>query len=104
MANPVNAIFKLKKHEGGGGAPGDVVLQIGQAAFATTGTQKAVSTDLDTVLAAFGVGMTTGTADAQDLQLYAATSISSDTLTFTRPANGESALGFSYLIIGKKTS
>ncbi len=103
MANPVNAIFTLEKYEGGGLAPGDLIMQIGQAAFTTTGTEKAVSTDLDTITMAFGVGMT-GTPNAADLQLYAATAVSSDTLTFSRPASAEDGLTFSYLIIGTKTS
>lgn len=103
MANPVNAMYVLEKYEGGGQAAGDLVMQIGQADFTTTGTEKAIDTDLDIIVAAFANAMG-GTVDPQDAPIQPDTEVSSDTLTFTRQSSGGSGKTFSYIVVGKKTT
>jgi len=103
MANPVNAMFRMRKYEGGGLGFGDIVCQLGQASFTSTNTTVAVATDLDEVIAAVANPMG-GTIDTEDSPTQPATTVSSDTITFTRQAAGTDAGTFSYLVLGRKTS
>lgn len=72
-------------------------MQVGNAAFVTSGTTVTVATQLKNILACV---LTENAAYANTDLVYGSKTVSSGAITVTRGAGTTSALGFDYILIG----
>lgn len=73
-------------------------MQIGTATFTTTGTQVTMRTNLETI--SCGIAVPIGAVVTSNDVCGVTGSVSSSTVTITRPASGTSALSVSVMLIG----
>jgi len=104
MAN-LAELFKLTKAEEDQVSPSELLVEVGEGAFATTGTTVEISTRLTQCVCALitNVDPTYATNTSAD-QVYCDRAISSNAITVTRGASGKSGLKFNFAFIGYKAA
>jgi len=104
MAN-LAELFKLTKAEEDQVSPSELLVEVGEGAFTTTGTTVEISTRLTQCICALitNVDPTYATNTSAD-QVYCDRAISSNAITVTRGASGKSGLKFNFAFIGYKAA
>ncbi len=77
--------------------PNGMIMQVGDSAFATTGTTKTIATQLKKILTCH---VTETAAYANSDLMYSSKTISSAAVTITRAAGTTSGMTFDYAFIG----
>lgn len=99
---PVAGVFKLIPGLQEGIEPGNLLEEIGEFSFATTGTSVEVRTQFAVVKAAFFTQkVAIGSQDAQDTIISTDGTVSSGAITVERPSSGASGLTCYYRLIGQ---
>jgi len=94
-------LFKVVNLEQDVVRPGDLVMEIGTYNFVTTGTTVEVPTTLTTILYALLTADSTVTYAVGD-QLSTDKVITTSAVTVARTSTNTSALGFTYMFVGRK--
>jgi len=104
MAN-LAELFKLTKAEEDQVSPSELLVEVGEGAFTTTGTTVEISTRLTQCVCALitNVDPTYATNTSAD-QMYCDRAISSNAITVSRAASGKSGLKFNFAFIGYKAA
>ncbi len=96
-------IFKLIPNSQEGIDPGEILVEVGEFSFVTTGTSVEVRTQLATIKGAtFTQKVTIGSQDPQDTMISTDGAITSGAITVERPASGASGLTCYYELKGLK--
>lgn len=97
------SLFKLIPMEQEGIEPGQLLLEVGQTSFTTTGTSVEVKTQLTKLRGAWFTGkVAIGSQDAQDVMITTDGTISSGAITVERPSSGESGFTIYHALVGFK--